>query len=467
MAASREEKNDDLKVSTHVHAPSDIGFIHTEKGQFTYFSGSAGGAKTTFGMPAADLVKLISNVSQTFLKAELGNSKTQKELLDAFYTLNQDCVYLLDALNNKRKYTTSEEMNNALLGSGHIPLTMSAIAPASQYEVAVRSVASFHLTEYFGHFPSAAVQAKEYLIKQDMMVQVANFRKTVVQARYAQQPESPEFYFCNRLLSVLDEQIIKVNQKTMPKESAQFDLCHTFEGKVAELIYRMDESLVGEELILNLTLCMNSCRIFQESHQHGQVDNTVERQNKMSYDLYAILGKFADKLGFSGEGDIEVTDEQDKILQNILPLIAYLNSTSNPFARDGLYGKLETNAFHEAALVEYKKHESKERSKPFNFQYMHVKEKHAEYNGDQIEKLLYGSTNEQAKDASATSSFFSSIGKALRNITSDGSVSSSSIQSQSAQRRDRLALPMPKQYLLLEAPKPEVKEFNRPGNSSK
>jgi hypothetical protein len=53
-----EEKNADSRVSTHVHAPSDVGFIHTEQGQFTYFSGSAGGAKTTFGMSAVDLAKL-------------------------------------------------------------------------------------------------------------------------------------------------------------------------------------------------------------------------------------------------------------------------------------------------------------------------------------------------------------------------------------------------------------------------
>jgi hypothetical protein len=450
-----EEKNADSRVSTHVHAPSDVGFIHTEQGQFTYFSGSAGGAKTTFGMSAVDLAKVISATSDKILHAELGNSATEREVLNKLVAMREFCEHRAAALGKNEIYQNAAEMTDSLLGSGHIPLILSGIAPASQYEIAVRSVSSYDLHVYFDLFPAAAVQAKEYLVKQDLMKSVADFRQMVVRMRYTQQSESPGFYFCNRILAVIDDSIIKANQKTMPKECAQMDLCHTLQATVAKLINEIDESIVGEELILNLTLCLSNV----------ERQNTVEYQKKISDALYDVLGKFADKLGFSGEGDIEVTDEQDKILQDILPLIAYLNSTRNPFARDGLYGKLETNAFHEAALVEYKKHESKELSRPFVFNYAHEKAKKEEYNGDQIEKLLYGSANEQVKEASAVSGFFSSMSNALKSITSDSSASSSSIQSQSEQRRQRLALPVPKQYLLLEAPKDAVKEFNRPGNS--
>src|SRR5690348_3583413 len=114
-------------LSTHVHAPSDIGFIHTSADCFTYFSGSDAGICKTFGMPVAELADRVNKFTEDFAKQESKcKAAVAGELVVQLAILREELKSLASRFKNNEIYNVTEdqrrdgllEMNEALLKTG-------------------------------------------------------------------------------------------------------------------------------------------------------------------------------------------------------------------------------------------------------------------------------------------------------------------------------------------------------------
>lgn len=448
------------------YAPEDAGFIHTLNTQFTHFLGSGAGARTTFGMSCESFANLVNSFNIKMHETEANAKGMTQYLLQDLSQLSERISTLAEDLTKGRNYQSEKTMATTLLSTGHIPLIVSGAAAAAQYERAVRSVHAFDLEIYFSKVSSAREQCREYLVKHDMMVQIAKFRKKIIDARYKLSDTDPSFFFCNRLLNKLDQEVIKLNRDSLPKDCEQFDLAHEFAKKIRGFICQLDLNLVGKDLVNKLA----------EQFKNKEVKDPVTMQKELSAGIYKILKVYLATVGISEEGDLHLGLKEDAILQNLGPLIEYLGSRFNPFAQDGFFGPIATNPFRARAIEAYMAHESKMFGDLGGFIYFFVAAESAnpiyrelyfyvyqpvpgnvKYTGEQLEKLLFGSDNEEAEEK-ADEGFFSRFSSTLLSIISEGSVDSSASNSESSALADRLALPMPQQFLMLEAPKEETDE---------
>jgi hypothetical protein len=177
----------------------------------------------------------------------------------------------------------------------------------------------------------------------------------------------------------------------------------TFCDKVHELLcqIKIDNNSKTRQLIDTILSLINS-----------QSGSTFEIQKELSSMIYiAIQGYIKNDIKL-GEG--EMSEEQDNMLQAILPLIAYLNSPKNPWAHNGLFGNEITNAFHKDALAAYQSHESKETHYRYfsyhGYQYAYKPQTSpVEFNDEQIEILLDGKKTEKKNMGTAAKGFFGSL----------------------------------------------------------
>lgn len=431
-----------------IHAPDNSGFTHTSPTEFTYFSGSDAGVRKTFGLPCEELYKLVEKVVQSFIQKfgsdAVGNAKTTiQELKNLVLVL----VTHLENLKHNKAYVHFGDLANAVVASGHIPIIMEAGSPAQKFERAARSITPTDLSIYFENVPSAYEQCREYVIKQIMMEKIISFRKKVVDYRY-NDPVNICFY--NNLITYINKQIIEVNQKSLPSECEYFYLYETFRRKIHHLMCQMPDEKGYYELYNTIGRVLASC----------QIGTTYQAQSVLSDSLYNALQNFVEKtikISSKAEDCVELTLEQDNHLQAILPLVALLNSPKNPFARNGLFGKVVSSGFHSKALKAYESHESQQQPKyreKEDFRYKKIARENTDvFDGDQIDKLLYG-----GPEVNATTSFLQSIGNSMRQLLSyNGNQHASS---ESSARRDRLALPEPEKYLLLEHVQPQPSPSN-------
>ncbi|HVY53513.1 MAG TPA: hypothetical protein VHA13_03240, partial [Gammaproteobacteria bacterium] len=414
---------------------------HTQQHQFTHFAGSEAGVETSFGIPCEKFATLVTNVINEFKQEEKQSSDLMVELADMVKKIK----LLAERLRNNEAYITLNDIAVGMHDTGHIPLILSGGAAASQYNRATRSLSTFDLEIYFENIGIAKPQAREYLVKQDMMSLIAAFRETVKNKRYNLSKDnikSNEFYLCNRVLKVIDEKIIKLNQASMPREYETFDLYHHFAQKVRDLICQIDIKLVGEAFIENLLNKLN---------RGNSKETPFDAQKKLSDDLYEVLHTYLTKLlKLDEEGDMTLSSQEDEALQNVLPLLAYLNSPQNPFARNGLLGKEISNSFHSAALDAYRKHESQQSAGNYTYHYQHKKGPAVIFNEDQIEALIYGAPEKQ--QTNSVVSFFRSL------VTENSTSANSRYLTQSEERRQLLQLPPPPELLLLMPPEEQNKD---------
>jgi hypothetical protein len=436
-----EHKDESTTVSVHVHAPENVGFTHTVKTRFTHFEGSNSGGRDTFGMPA----KKLNEVMQDFIKKFYANEKQSQRQhghpdmpADVRASLDVCAAEISVLAESYRKglvYNNPAAMVEVVLETGHIPLIMSACTAAAQYKMATRNLSSGHLETYFKVTPFSKKQAIEYVVKVQMMKKIAELYAFVNNLRLSKYADNskPDFYACTRFMIALNNDVIKVNQESMPKQYVQFDLASTFAENILKKICQMNPAIVGEKFINSIYNTLGTIS-----------GNTVAAQDSISKYLYQQLNDFVDKCDFTPDADGDTPKETDDKLQEILPLAQYLNSEFNPFARNGIKGKLLTSTFHEAALQAYRNHES-------TCNYYNPREEYQynetprteEFNGDQMEVLIYGA--EEKKSASKASSASSRFFKAL----TEGNTVTDSSQSDAAKRRETLALPTPEIYTRL------------------
>jgi hypothetical protein len=429
-------------LSKYIFAPDNSGFTHPLKTQFTHFK--AKGNYDFFGLSCKDLNKIMSQFCKEFIqesKSTFKDHTSRREFTAIIAEVGSTVDFingLLQALKSNTIYESSSSISTQVIETGHIPIMLKSIAPASGYQIAARRVSSADIEVFFQRFPNASQQGREYCVKTDMMARVAKLRKWVVETRYLLNANDPLIILCNKLIMNLDTKIIAENQKHLPPEYEQFDLYDTFVEKVYELTCRLDITKQSTKTLVD--------QIMGAINTQDYDDITVSAQQKLATHLYELLIKYVNYtigLGNESGSDVELTEEQDAMLQNVLPLIAYLNSTANPFSRNGLFGKEITNAFHREALNAYKDHESKEKCWGAKREYCFKQTPASqwEFNGEQIEHLLDGKK--------ASKQQIDGILGALSNFLLLANASSTGTVSQSAERRAQLALPAPREYTLL------------------
>jgi hypothetical protein len=459
-------------LTVHVHAPEFSGFTHTIESRFTHFAGSEAGSRTTFGMSAKDLATLVTKFSDEYYENEAKILRANPRLptapnelkvkLDTFVTAIKG---LAQQHKDNKIYQHNSTMVNALKTTGHIPLILSKACAAAQYGRSTRSLNSTDLEDYYGKYPFAQTQAVEYLVKQEMMQKVAELYREISAFRNTLPTGQPDYIACTRLMTAVNEKIIKINEATLPAEYVQFDLYHTFIQKLIELTCQINPQLIDQATIDSIMRMIT----FVKSGE-----STVENQKAVSENLYKVLQHFFESKGVGIVEDLKITDALDAVLQEILPIAAYLNSQFNPFSQDSVFGTVVTSKFHDEALKAYRAHESKHTVSPYppekdrdeRYQYKYKPTvRTEEFSADQIEKILLGEIEAAPQAAPSTaSSFLSSMSSFWQRVT-DGNAVATVATSESRRRREQAALPAPAVQLLLmpsdsQAP---AQQQNRPG----
>jgi hypothetical protein len=366
-------------ISTHVFAPDNSGFICTKKEQFTHFKGT--GSRDKFGLLFEEVEKKLTSFITKYNQP--GCSERLSNILS---TLKKDVSDV------KRGPTPSPaQLANFVINTGHIPILLSKISNAAAYSIAARSIAPAEVSSFFGQLPGALEQAVAYMAKQRLMQLIATFRESLCAERRQQEKINKNaLLILNRMIIELDEQVICENQKSLP-EYEQFDLSETFYDKIASLACALDSK--HETLI---TKIFNSLNEIPTKHS-----NTVAAQRELSKEIYLCLKTYIENHIGLPLGDVdndedsqEMSEEQDAQLTEILPLLVYLNASTNPFACNGLVGKIASDAFYREALGAYIEHERREtfpdqkigcyqyRYQPSSIRYTYTEE--------QIDSLLFG-----------------------------------------------------------------------------
>lgn len=288
--------------------------------------------------------------------------------------------------------------------------------------------------------PGAAAQAREFLVKQAMMQRLVAFRSMLQDLRYKAEPGTEFFLACNTLIKEVEDRIFKVNAKAMPKDCEEFDLFEEFITQVFALVHQLNDKNVRLKNDI-----LDRLRSITGFEKRGDYAPFIAQQ-EISKFLYTLLEDYVGRELFIHRDTkaMELTDEQDEMLEDLLPLLAYLNSEHNPFGRNGLFGKLIDNPFHNEALEAYKSHERKAECKldfVTSLKMPAPRPQGVEYSGAQMSALLFGSKPTGKK---ATTSGF--IGFFVGLLTEASAGSRDTVQSDSEQRRELLALPMPPQY---------------------
>ncbi len=461
MALTREDIRDKTTALTvHVHAPENLGFTHTIGSRFTYFEGSKSGTRETFGLSAHELNKIFQTFKMKFIADESKYKDTVSSIKSLFEILHlsaDEIKLIADKQKAKSLCNDPSEMVSVVIESGHIPLIMSKCTAAAQYNRATRNLGTEDLKKYFDFTLGAKTQAIEYVAKIKMMSIVAKLYTDVSCLRFKYNSGTLDFVACTRLLHGLHESVIKVNQASMPKEYVQFDLAKTFTDNIFKIICRMNPLLVGKTFIEDL---MHAVSVPQRLCYNRE--RTIDTQAIVSKLLYQRLESFFEEHGLKKDA-IEIDDELDAILQEVLPLAAYLNSEFNPFARNGIFGKVSSSEFHKEALEAYRQHETAcagdyKIEDKYVYQY-HETTRTEEYDGDQMDRIINGANDEVKPTAIAARGLFARL--------TAGSAVSSETNSDSAARREQLALPAPAIYtqLYLTHAKEEEEKDNlkRPG----
>jgi hypothetical protein len=455
--AYSNDQNQSQAVVRRTHAPEYSGFTHTIETRFTYFAGSEGSTRTSFGMPANDLAKLMTKFSKDFYASEaaiLAKNRISPPVPETLKLKLNTCVGEIndfaDKLKRKTIYKDLSVMIVALSKTGHIPLILTKATSAAQYERSTRSLGANDLEQYYKLYPGAQAQAIEYLVKQGMMQKVAELYRDISALRNTLPEGKPDYIACTRLMTKLNKEVIEVNEATLPSEYVQFDLYYPFIEKLRVMICQINLGLVEKNVIDSLINAINLV-----THEA----TTVTNQKNVSEFLYRILKDFFEKKGF-GDDELTIDKELDAVIQEILPIAAYLNSQFNPFSQDGVFGTVVTGSFHQKALEAYRLHESKHLVRnPYSHNPAHEYKytpitRTEEYNTDQMEQIVFGEivAPDQIPKPSITQSLFSSMTSALLKIT-DGSEVKTVATSESRQRRQQAALPAPPVQLLLEEEK--------------
>lgn len=430
LGAAAESKA--LAIRTHV--PIKGGFQALNPGQFTYFASA--GARETFGMPCAEFVTLVSK----FCDAH------QEPAFDAIFSrLKRDVEKMAQDLRTKQAYASHIDIAIAVVNNtGHIPIMLSRIFPATIYKRSARSLQSRDVSAFFSDVLGAAEQGREYLVKHDMTIAVRDCLRELYQLRYDSESDRDVFYACNRVILALFSEVIDKNRETMPKDCAQFDLFSTFVENIHRLVNQSDSKIIPRKNLDNILDIIN--------RKNGMA--TFEAHKKTSDELYAFLqDMITTVVGVPKDGsDVALTPDQDKKLQALLPFVAYLNSESNPFARAGLFGKEVGSAFIAKALEEYAAHESKETWKHTRYEYHYEAPTNpTEFDEDQIDRLLDGPAKDSHAPAAA-GGMFASLTATLRGLLTDSATASSATHSDTDRRNEMLALPMPAKYLAIMPP---------------
>lgn len=471
-------------TSTVLYAPEDTVFTHTSVEQFTYFSGSQSASRETFGMPVAVIARLITDFAEKFMQ----ENKSTNPAIEEVYKKLTLWVDVLKAtpkdLLGKKLYPTATEIAEGIKGYGHIPVILSKANAAQQYGHAGRNVENDQVQYYLELFSGSEEQAREFLVKQDIMKKLAGFRHELFQARYKISGQNEAFFIFNKLIKGIDE-IIQRNRESMPKDCEQFDLHETFGLKIISLASAFDPTITAQRLKYEI-----SGAIMLTQVQHEGDGSVYPAQKYLSDRLYEILIKYVTNvIGIKVDSEENcLRDDQAAMLQDILPLVAYLNSSKNPFARLGLFGKEVTdNDFHNRALVAYKLHESKvsqlsfvqkskdplkaldalesTNEKPSNAERKDgdptANKKKVVYTAEQIEQLLYGPSEEQQKEMGVSNGFLGRLSNTVRGLLTESSAGAQASSSRSRQLDQLRALTTPEQYRL-EAPKPEPDQTRKP-----
>lgn len=430
------------QLSTVVYAPENTAFMHTHKDQFTYFKGSKSGSYSTFGLSTAELNTLFQKFVLQ-VKGEYENSTSQqiKEQIFNLENLAKEFEVVIAVRKNDLKgggdYKTANKITGAVHRYGHIPLILSAYRAPIVRTRSAQTVSVSDVQEYCFASLGAYTQAIEFVHKQSMMEKIASLRNSLVQLRYTVSRSDSLFYFCNAVIVKLDNDIIEKNQKSLP-DLEKFDRPVPFLKNVAKAVFSIPKGEDGNQLKGVL-------------EKYAENANTTAGQKQLSEKLYGAVKNIVISLGFddnddSGSGEeVVVTKAAYTRLKYLLPLINYLNSPTNPWAQNGVHGKVFTSPLHNQALNEYAEHESHSfDSYSYNHSYGQVytnlekefgKEEFnnsIEFNEAQIDQLIYGN-----EDVQQSSGFFSRLTQTL----TGGS---------GPQREKVLALPQPEQYLMLE-----------------
>ena len=149
---------------------------------------------------SADFAELMSKFTNDFIKnnqdiltlehRESGIDSLKKKLQEADSAITDLAI----KLKKKTIYTNTSNVANVVLDTGHIPIMLSNISPASAYGRAARSVSSYDVETYFDNSPGAEGQAREYCVKTDMMKTIATLREDIVQVRYKTDSKSNLFF---------------------------------------------------------------------------------------------------------------------------------------------------------------------------------------------------------------------------------------------------------------------------------
>jgi hypothetical protein len=474
-SSSAHNQGQTQAVALHVHAPEFSGFTHTIKSRFTYFSADEGSMRNTFGMPTSEFALLMNTFVKDFLASEVTIQTNNKSLPPFPDKLKRKLNACLDAVNDfdiklkkKQIFQNSHEMAQALIETGHIPLMLTKAAAAKQYKRSTRSINASDLETYYKTYPLAQPQAVEYLVKQGMMQKVAELYRETSAFRNTIPAGNPDYIACTRLMTKLNKEIIEVNEATLPAEYVQFDLYNTFIEKLHDMICQINPKLVEEQVIDNLMRAIN--------HVLPNQEITVTNQKNVSEQIYRILKSFFEQKGLGVNAEITIDKQLDAILQEVLPIAAYMNSQFNPFNQDSVFGALVVGEFHSKALAAYRLHESRHPVNEHEYQsyYPTVQrypykytptERSEEYDTDQMEKILFPeiAAPDQKATQSTAGGFLASLRKAWLRST-DGSQVQTVATSESRKRRLQLALPAaPVQLLIMPPGTEDSKEEKKSG----
>jgi hypothetical protein len=445
-------------LSTYVYAPTNVAFMHTSGTQFTHFSESKAGNRTTFGLSCEQLLELAKPAMEKFSQQNRSSAdRVVRQYLNELSTLSNTLACMVEDFKRgsslgerakailtwsegpKPSYSTDYDAAKAVVDSGHIPIMLSAILPATQYARAARTVEASDVQYYFGKMVGSRQQCREYLVKQDMMKAIAAFRTKINLGRCSL-PGGEALSFCNSLIKMLDDEIINPNRKSLPANCETFDLYDTFVTKLSDLYCQIPNKPEYKDFIFNLQNALRARALYGYTTYHYQ--------EKVSDEVYAVLINFVHKhVGLSKDSEsVKLTAARDDHLQAVLPMIEYINSAVNPFARDGLFGELVRNEFHNIALGAYAEHESKMKINPTTrYEYFARTSSHPKFNNDQVAKLLFGS-EETAEDEEVDKKGQGkeSVGF-LGRLMLEGSTSENT-KSDSDRRSAMLELPMPQRY---------------------
>jgi hypothetical protein len=450
MQRPQDEAPQSGAIVKYQYAPDTIGFTYTRPTRFTYFSGSRAGARTSFGLSCVEFAGLVAQFAEDFSR----NAGSYGRELDAcVQKLARDIQDLKMKFDANQLYQTNKEIALGAKNTGHIPVILSAITAAASYEKAARMVDEDDVMAYFDIMPGAAAQAREFLVKQDMMKVLVAFREELQGLRYRSHDSGNFLMACNTLIKEVDDRIFSANTRALPRDCEEFDLFEPFVTRVFELVRQFDDKYfvvndfgVNELKTSLLVHIRNLENVVRDSRADYACYLAQEAFSKFLYEQLQFFFKKYLNLDAKTE-EMELTDEQDAMLQDALPLLAYLNSEHNPFGRTGLFGKLVSNAFHNEALEAYKSHERKVECRfdflPPLFRTRFASDRRAsamEYSGDQMTTLLFGPQEPEKKQTGGVSGFFAGLfGEASAGGRDQR-------RSESQQRRELLALPMPPQY---------------------